>query len=141
MMRPSQRSIVAENFGSFICSPASSSFIGSVRTSMNSDSTPARFFVCSKTNRAACTLSRPCRAVPRITGIKRGRSVGMSQLFQFQLFSVSDFQFLILRFSDGGTRTHTGLFSPTDFKSVSPAISPNPRILNVHFLQAFGQDL
>src|SRR5216117_970356 len=64
MMRASQRSTVAENFTSFICSPASSSFIGSVRTSMNSVSTPARPLVRSKTKRAACSLSRPCRAVP-----------------------------------------------------------------------------
>src|SRR5947209_844593 len=39
--------------------------------STNSVSTPARFFVSSKTKRAAFSLRRPLRAVPRITGINR----------------------------------------------------------------------
>ena len=57
---------------------------GSVRTSINSDSTPARFLICSKTNFAACSLSRPCRAVPRSTGMKSDRSVGISGFQRFR---------------------------------------------------------
>src|SRR5688572_31963069 len=41
--------------------------------SMKSVSTPERFFTCSKTNFATFSLARPCRTVPRITGIKSGR--------------------------------------------------------------------
>ncbi len=74
-MIPSHRSIVAENAASFICSPASSSRIGSSRTSISSVSTFTRFFVCAKTKRATFSLCLPCRAVPRITGITSGRSI------------------------------------------------------------------
>src|SRR5919106_1849805 len=96
MMSPSQRSIAAANLGSFICSPASSSFIERSRTSMSSVSTSARFFVSSKTKRATFSLCLPWRAVPRIIGIKSGRSdlVGMliSSDTELQLLAIRDRQ-------------------------------------------------
>src|SRR5215510_10512453 len=69
--------MVAENFESFICSPASLSFMGSVHTSISSVSMSARFFVCSRTKRATLSLCLPRREVPRIIGIKSGRSIWM----------------------------------------------------------------
>ena len=70
-------STVAENAGSFISSPASSKRIGNFLTSINSVSTPARFFVSAKTKFAGLSLRLPWRGVPRITGMKSGRSVGI----------------------------------------------------------------
>ena len=40
-----------------------------------SASTPARLLVCSKIKRAACSLRRPLRAVPRMIGINNGAMV------------------------------------------------------------------
>src|SRR5262249_724945 len=82
---------------------------------MNSVSTPARFLVCSKTKRAGCSLSRPCRAVPRITGIKRGFSEAIS------VVSISELPM-------AGFEPARACYGPTDFKSVASAISPHRRL-------------
>ena len=145
MISPSLRLMVAENFGSFICSPASSSLIGSSHTSISSVSMSARFFVCSKTKRAACSVLRPRRAVPSIIGIKSGRSNSADMSVTGWCRSSIRKSAIRKKFTriggqlrktaDGRTRTGTGLLSPTDFKSVASAISPHRRC--VRSLSAF----
>src|SRR5436190_15868580 len=76
---PSAAATSAENVGLLIASPASSTGSGSAAMSITSLRTPARRFSKLASRLAACTLARPFRLVPRMTGMFSGRSFMMSQ--------------------------------------------------------------
>src|SRR6266536_1860641 len=74
--------ILAEKSACLMASPASFVGRGSFAISMRSVSTPADLPSSSVTSRAACRLIRPILAVPKITGMNKGRPVSMTQLLQ-----------------------------------------------------------
>jgi len=83
MTRPSARSILAAYPGSLITCPASPVGSGKLAMSISSVSIPGRFDNSWTISRAACALIRPCRVVPRITGMNRGRPFSISITIQF----------------------------------------------------------
>src|SRR6266481_6652971 len=76
--------ILAEKSACLMASPASFVGRGSLAISIRSVSTPAHLPSSSVTSRAACRLIRPILAVPRITGMNKGRLLSMYRLLEWQ---------------------------------------------------------